>query len=447
MDTLTKQIEINEAFENIGKNVVLNGWVHRIRRQGKKMIFIILRDGSGFVQVGIFGELAKKYNEPQSLCTECYIRIFGIIKEDSRAPYAGVEVQAETLDVIGQSNTDFDTCVQAEAGNQIALDLRHLFIRGENTSAILKIRAFLLKTLRRFYDDNGYYEVTPPSIVNNSCEGGSTLFRLNYFGEDAFLTQSSQLYLESAVPALGKVFCIHPSFRAEKSKTKRHLAEYTHIEMESHNMSLEKLIEHLRQLFHYLFQQIENHIEIFTLVKKLNPNYMGLFYDDFIVLPYYKAIQLCVELGIMFVEDDCEPRQYQYGDDLTDKVERRLCEHLKKPVFITQFPASMKAFYMDPRETERGLETNSSDLLFPGVGEVVGGSMRNSNYQVLVQKAKEEGGSLDWYLDLRKYGPGQTGGYGIGLERIMLYILGGDPSEYSVKDCCLFPRYMGRFSP
>jgi asparaginyl-tRNA synthetase len=311
MDTNPVQVEIYHAAKNIGQTVVINGWVHRIRRQGKKMIFIILRDGSGFVQVGVFGELAKKYNEPQSLCTECYIRIVGMIKEDSRAPYAGVEVQAETLDVLGNSNTDFDTSVQAEAGNQIALDLRHLFIRGENTSAILKIRAFLLKTLRRYYDDNGYYEVTPPSIVNNSCEGGSTLFRLNYFGEDAFLTQSSQLYLESAVPALGKVFCIHPSFRAEKSKTKRHLAEYTHIEMESHNMSLEKLIEHFRQLFHYLFQQIDNNIEIFTLAKKLNPGYNGLFYDDFIVLPYFKAVELCVELGIMFIEDECEPRAYQ----------------------------------------------------------------------------------------------------------------------------------------
>jgi asparaginyl-tRNA synthetase len=447
MDATIIEIQICHAHENIGKNVVINGWVHRIRRQGKKMIFLILRDGSGFVQVGVFGELAKKYNEPQSLCTESYICIHGVIKEDSRAPYAGVEIQAEQLDVLGASNTDFDTCVQAEAGNQIALDLRHLFIRGENTSAILKIRAFLLKKIRRFYDDNGYYEVTPPSIVNNSCEGGSTLFRLNYFGEDAFLTQSSQLYLESAVPSLGKVFCIHPSFRAEKSKTTRHLAEYTHIEMEAHNMSLEKLIEHLRKLFDCLFKEIDADEEILKLAKKLNPGYKGLFYDDFIILPYYKAVELCGQLGIMFSEDDSEPRPYQYGDDLTDKVERRLCEQLGKPVFITQFPASMKAFYMDPRETERGLETNSSDLLFPGVGEVVGGSMRNSNYQVLVEKAKEEGGSLDWYLDLRKYGAGQTGGYGIGLERIMLYILGGDPSEYSVKDCCLFPRYMGRVSP
>lgn len=441
------ETEINKIRSKIGGDAIIQGWVHRIRRQGKKMIFIILRDGSGFVQVGVFGDLAKRYGEPQSLSMESYIRVFGRVKEDSRAPYAGVEIEANELDVLGASNTDFETSVQAEAGNQVAFDLRHLFIRGENTSAIFKIRAFILKTLRRFYDENDYYEVTPPSIVNNSCEGGSTLFKLNYFGEDAFLTQSSQLYLESAVPALGKVFCIHPSFRAEKSKTKRHLAEYTHIEMEAHNMSLEKLIEHLRKLFHYVFSTIDADDEILKLAKKLNPFYKGLYYDDFMVLPYYRAVELCGELEILFQEDDSEPRPYRYGDDLTDKVERRICEHLDKPVFITQFPAAMKAFYMDPRETERGLETNSSDLLFPGVGEVVGGSMRNSNYQVLVEKAKEEGGSLDWYLDLRKYGAGQTGGYGIGLERILLYILGGDSSEYSVKDCCLYPRYMGRVSP
>jgi len=441
------ETEIGKIRDKINQDVVIHGWVHRIRRQGKKMIFLILRDGSGFVQVGVFGELAKTFNEPQSLCLECYIKIRGLVKEDSRAPYAGVEVEAREIIVLGPSNTDFESSVQADAGNQIVFDLRHLFIRGENTSAIFKIRAFILKTIRKFYDENGFYEITPPSIVNNSCEGGSTLFKLNYFGEDAFLTQSSQLYLESAVPALGKVFCIHPSFRAEKSKTKRHLAEYTHIEMEAHNLSLEKIIEHLKLLFDYVFNAIDQNDEILKWAKKLNPTYRGLYYNDFMILPYYKAVELCNELGILFQEDDSEPRLYQYGDDLTDKVERRLCDHLGKPVFITQFPASMKAFYMDPRETDRGLETNSSDLLFPGVGEVVGGSMRNSNYEQLVEKAKDEGGSLDWYLDLRKYGAGQTGGYGIGLERIMLYMLGGDPSEYSVKDCCLYPRYMGRVSP
>lgn len=441
-------MEIVKLKTAIGGDSVICGWVHRIRRQGKKMIFLILRDGSGFVQVGIFGELAKQFAEPQSLCLETFVKIEGTVKADQRAPYNGIEVEALKLEVIGASSTDFECRVQVDAGNQIALDLRHLFIRGENTAAILKIRAFILKTLRAYYDENGFFEITPPSIVCNSCEGGSTLFRLNYFGDEAFLTQSSQLYLESAVPALGRVFCIHPSFRAEKSKTKRHLAEYTHIEMEAHSMTLESLIEHLRQLFHSLFKNIEENKDISEYIKKLNPAYRGLFYDDFMVLPYFKAIELCKELGLQFQDDaDTPPRDYQYGDDLTDKIERRICEHLGRPVFITQFPSAMKAFYMDPRSTERGLETNSSDLLFPGVGEVVGGSMRNSNYELLVEKAKEEGGGLDWYLDLRKYGPGQTGGYGIGLERILLYILGGDPSDYSVKDCCLYPRYMGRVTP
>ncbi|NCX96879.1 MAG: hypothetical protein EBX41_10850, partial [Chitinophagia bacterium] len=348
------------------------------------------------------------------------------------------------------SNTDYEQGVQADAGNQVVFDNRHLFLRGENTSAIFKIRAFVLKTIRAFYDAHGYYEMTPPSIVNNACEGGSTLFKINYFGEDAYLTQSSQLYLESIVPAFGKVFCIHPSFRAEKSRTKRHLAEYTHIEMEAHNMNLDKLIEHLRQLFHAVFLAIENNGEILGFVRRLNPGYRALSYSDFLVLPYYQAIERCNQLGLLFTEDDGSTRPYQYGDDLTDKVERNLCEHLGNPVFITQFPASMKAFYMEPRNTERGLETNSCDLLFPTVGEVVGGSMRNSDYNDLIEKVKREGIPLEnykWYLDLRKYGAGQTGGYGIGLERILLYILGGDPSEYSVKDCCLYPRYMGRVCP
>jgi asparaginyl-tRNA synthetase len=340
-----------------------------------------------------------------------------------------------------------------DANPQLAYDNRHLFLRGENTSSIFKIRSFLIKTIRNYYDQEDFTEVTPPSMVNNACEGGSTLFKLNYFGEDAYLTQSSQLYLESAVPAFGQVFCIHPSFRAERSRTRRHLAEYTHIEMEAHNMSLEKLIYHLSGLFDFAFRAIDSNEAIKTLITKLNPNYRALYRDDFTVLPYYKAAELCNELGIQFQDTDVEgsePREYRYGDDLTDKVERQLCEHLKKPVFITQFPAEMKAFYMEPRHTERGDETNSCDLLFPGVGEVVGGSMRNADYEDLLEKTKKEGIPVEnyrWYLDLRKYGSGHTGGYGIGLERILLYILGGDASEYSVKDCCLYPRYMGRISP
>ena len=439
---------ISQIPSKIGENVTIHGWIHRIRRQGKKMIFIILRDGTGFVQVGVFGELAKQYIE--KLCIECYVKITGLVKEDSRAPYAGVELEAKILELIGPSNTDYELSVQVDAGNQIIFDNRHLFLRGENTSAIFKIRAFVIKTIRKFYDVNGFYEVTPPSIVNNACEGGSTLFKLNYFGDDAYLTQSSQLYLESVVPAFGRVYCIHPSFRAEKSRTKRHLAEYTHIEMEAHNMNLEKIIEHLRELFHLIFIEIENNKEILGLVQRLNPNYRGLNRDDFQVLPYYKAIEKCNELELLFTEDDGSTRPYIYGDDLTDKVERRLCEHLGNPVFITQFPAEMKAFYMEPLESDRGLETNSCDLLFPTVGEVVGGSMRNGNYEELLGKINKEGIPIEnykWYLDLRKYGAGKTGGYGIGLERILLYILGGDPSEYSVKDCCLYPRYMGRVSP
>ena len=441
-------MDIKRVAENISKDVTIHGWVHRIRRQGKKMIFMILRDGTGFVQVGVFGELAKQYTD--KLCLECYLSITGLVKEDSRAPYAGVEIEVKELKLLGASNTDYEINVHVEAGNQIVFDNRHLFLRGENTSAIFKIRAFVLKTIRQFYDNYGYYEVTPPSIVNNACEGGSTLFKLNYFGEDAYLTQSSQLYLESVVPAFGRVFCIHPSFRAEKSKTKRHLAEYTHIEMEAHNMNLERLIQHLMDLFHHVFQRIDTTPDILELCKRLNPAFKSLKSDDFLVLPYYSAIQLCNQLQIDFTEEDGSTRPYQYGDDLTDKVERCICEHLAKPVFITRFPASMKAFYMEPVDTERGIETNSCDLLFPTVGEVVGGSMRNPSYNDLLEKVKGEGIPLEnykWYLDLRKYGAGQTGGYGIGLERILLYILGGDSSDYSVKDCCLYPRYFGRVAP
>jgi asparaginyl-tRNA synthetase len=445
------EIDIANVSKYVSGCVVLNGWIHRIRRQGKKMAFIILRDGTGYIQVGLFGSILTDNNE--LLNQEAYIRVMGKVKADARAP-GGYEVECEELTIRGKSANDWENSAPIDANQQLVFDNRHLYLRGENTGAIFRIRTFLIRTFREFYENHNYTEITPPSMVNNACEGGSTLFKLNYFGEDGYLTQSSQLYLESVVPAFGRVFCIHPSFRAERSRTRRHLSEYTHIEMESHNMSLPKLIDHLKKLFDFIFHKIDENPAIKELVLKLNAKYRPLFEDDFIILPYYKAIELCSELQLQFIDTDAaaddKGRPYQYGDDLTDKVERQICEHLGKPIFITQFPSHMKAFYMEPLETERGIETNSCDLLFPGVGEVVGGSMRNSDYSDLMEKINKEGIPVEnykWYLDLRKYGAGHTGGYGIGTERILLYILGGDASEYSVKDCCLYPRYMGRMSP
>lgn len=436
---------INKLSDYINEQVEIRGWIHHIRRQGKKLIFVIVRDGSGFVQISIFGDLAIQITN--HICLETYILVKGLVKKDERAPYLGIEINAENITIIGVSNTDFATRVQEDVNTNLAMDLRHLFIRGDNTSSILKLRAFILHTLRNFYYENEYTEITPPSIVDNSCEGGSTLFKLKYFEDDACLTQSSQLYLESAVPALGKVYCIHPSFRAEKSKTKRHLAEYTHVEMEAPDMTLSLLITHLQTLFTYLFKSIDENETIKSMIMKLNHLYDGFkSVSNFEILPYYKAIELCNELNILFIDDDNDnkiERKYVYGDDLTDKVERLLCSHINKPIFITQFPAEMKAFYMKQIHTERGIETDSCDLLFPRVGEIVGGSIRSADYSYLQSKVT----NLQWYLDLRKYGYSNTGGYGIGLERIILYILGGDTSCYSVKDCCLYPRYMDHLKP
>jgi len=322
------------------------------------------------------------------------------------------------------------------------LDNRHLTIRGEVASSVLKVRAAVTRAFRRTYEEitPTCLEVTPPSMVQTQVEGGSTLFKFDYYGEDAYLTQSSQLYLETCLPSMGNVFCIAPSFRAEKSLTRRHLSEYTHIEAELDFITFDDLLSHLETVVFSVIEKTLADPKIKKMIMDLNPEFK-VPERPFMRMKYSDAIEWLVNRGIL--NEDGEP--HKFGDDIAEAAERKMTDEINKPIFLTHFPKEIKAFYMkvdgsDPRVTE------SVDVLMPGVGEIVGGSMRMSDYDELMQAYKNKGldaGPYYWYTDQRRYGTSEHGGYGLGLERFLAWMCG----QFTVRSCALYPRYMGRCTP
>jgi len=288
--------------------------------------------------------------------------------------------------------------------------------------------------------------VTPSTMVQTSCEGGSDLFAFDYFGEQAYLTQSSQLYLETALPAVGKVFCILPSFRAEQSRTRRHLAEYTHLEAELPWITFDDLMEAIESLLVDTIERLLALPEAAALLKEVNPEFKPLK-RPFRRMSYTEAVQFTRDHNITKVDDTGAPTDelYEHGEDLPENAERKILAILDEPIFLYRFPVPLKAFYMSKTKDDPTL-TESVDLLLPGVGEVVGGSMRIHDYDELMaayEREKLDAEPYYWYTDQRKYGGVPHGGFGLGLERFLKWML----NLHSVKEACLFPRYMGRCQP
>lgn len=436
------KIEIKQCKDFIGKRVKISGWVHNLRAQGN-MMFIELRDGTGFphlLQCVLTGNLCKSY-DAVTLNREATVTVYGTLSENEKARQSGgVELAADYWKLVGFSPSEVENVYNKDSNSDVLLDQRHLVLRESQNVYIMRMRSHVLQCFREHFFAKEFFEATPPCIVQTQVEGGSTLFKFDYFGEPAYLTQSSQLYLETMVPVLGKVFCIMPSFRAEKSRTRRHLSEYTHLEGELGFITFEDLLEVLEDMIVNTAERVLAKCP--EVLLQINPNFK-VPKRPFRRMPYSEAIKWLNDNGVY--KDEEKKEIWKFGDDIPEGPERHMTDTIGEPIFLCKFPTEMKPFYMHRCDDDASL-TESVDLLMPGVGEIIGGSMRSWDLNKVLEGFKREGINPEtyyWYNDLRKFGSCPHGGWGLGFERYLCWIL----NLHHIRDVCMYPRFTGRAQP
>ncbi|KKY39411.1 putative asparaginyl-trna synthetase [Diaporthe ampelina] len=442
-----KNVELGEGDKK-GTRVKVSGRIHRLRPQ-KQATFIELVDGYGHLQcILAAGPLTQTY-DALTFTQSTSLTLYGEMKkapETAKVP-DDRELHVDYYEVLGAAPTDLEALTNKVSATQDPwesdmLDNRHLVLRGDKASSVMKLRSEVDYAFRHLYKQLKIRQVSPPALVQTQVEGGSTLFGFNYYGEDSYLTQSSQLYLETVLPSMGNVYCIEKSFRAEKSLTRRHLSEYTHIEAELDFITFEDLLSHLEDMICGVVDMILADEELAGYVKQLNPGFQKPS-RPFLRMKYTDAIDWLNAQDPPILNEEGKP--HVFGDDIAEAAERKMTDTINKPILLTHFPVEIKAFYMkkDPNDLR---VTESVDVLMPNVGEIVGGSMRMEGYDELLQAFKKHGISPDpyyWYLDQRKYGTSPHGGYGLGLERFLAWLA----NQHTVRTCCMYPRFMGRCKP
>lgn len=421
----------------IGKYVSIKGWIHRIRKQ-KENTFLLIRDDRGDIIQCII-DSSKTLN----LTIESSIEIFGIVQKDPRAPEGGYELKANEINIFSISKNDYP--IGEYQSLDLLLDKRHLAIRTRRMTMVSKIRSSVLHFSRKWFTDNDWIEVTAPIIVKGSVEGGSTLFPIKYFDENAYLSQSAQLYLEAMIFSLGPVWSITPSFRAEKSRTVRHLTEFLHLEAEAPWVSLDDLLTFQEELVSYIIQNIlKKNKKEFDFLKR-NVSELEKISPPFDKITYEKAIDKLRNEGLTIVDRESS-RLIEYGDDLSIESERLLTLNSSKPLFVIGYPLKIKPFYVKEEPSKEGVGL-AADLLAPnGFGEITSGGIREDDLQKLEKRMVLEGlqkSNYEWYLDLRRYGSVPHGGFGLGIERLMRWIL----NLIDIKDTLPFPRTLRRIYP
>ncbi|WP_434731473.1 asparagine--tRNA ligase [Thermogladius sp. KZ2Tp1] len=431
---LFHQIGALLSDDMVGKRVCLRGWIYRRSVVGGKA-FVRVRDSTGVVQVvvdeAVLGEELVKTLKDIGL--EASVEACGTVTKQPRAP-TGYEVVADYFRVLGYSR---DFPIKGGEGVEYLLDNRHLVIRSPKYTAIWKIKHTILDAGREWFKKDGWWEVTPPILTASACEGGATLFPVQYFEKQAYLSQSAQLYLEVMIFSLEKVWSLTPSFRAEQSRTRRHLAEYWHLEAEAAWYDMNDMMRVVESLVSHIVNRVleERRRELDALGRNVD------FLKTAVETPYPRvkydeAIEILQKKGV----------DIKWGSDLGADEERLLTQEFDRPFFVTHFPKEVKSFYMklDPEDPRVVL---GFDLLAPeGYGEVVGGSQREDDYDKLLQRIVENGYNVDdykWYLDLRKYGSVVHSGFGLGIERLLMWIAGLE----HIRDAMPFPRFRGRIYP
>ena len=418
---------------NEGDVVNLRGWVYRLRWLGGK-VFIVIRDHSGIIQCVVDKEMVERFEkEISELGIEASITISGTVRFDKRAP-GGKEVKVTELRVVGISN---NFPIKGGEGIDYLLDNRHLWIRSRRLTSIFKIKHTLLKGLREYFNRNGWWEVTPPILTMSAVEGGATLFPVDFFGKKAYLSQSAQFYLETLIFSLEKVWSITTSFRAERSRTRRHLYEYTHLEAEAAWMDMKDMMNVVEEMVKAGVKKVlDERLDELEYVKRDTSRLEQVLSNKFNVITYDEAVELLKKKGV----------EIEWGEDFGADEERTLTEQFDIPIFVTMFPKKIKSFYMKVSEDNPQL-VYGFDLLAPeGYGEIVGGSVREDNYDILLDRIKEEKlnpKDYEWYLDLRKYGSVPHSGFGLGIERMLMWIGGLD----HIRDATPYPRFRDRLYP
>lgn len=429
-----KFTDISEILRGKEGEVSIRGWLHHKRSSGG-IIFLLIRDGSGIIQCTLRKDkVGKSFEEIEKLPVESVIKLSGISRKDQRAP-GGYEISVEEIKVLQKAEEEFPIAKKYH-GPEFLLDQRHLWLRGEKMQAVLKIRAKFLQLARQWFEGHGYTEFQSPIFTAAACEGGATLFPVKYFDREVYLTQSWQLYAEAAIASLGKIYTIAPSFRAEKSRTRRHLTEYWHLEAEMPFCDFEELMKVIEELITFICHKLTR--EMPEELKKFGRSQKDLLKikPPFPRITYKKAVEMLQKDGM----------DIKFGDDLTWITEKKLTMKFDVPFFVTHFPKGLKAFYhkADPKDPK---VTLSVDMLAPeGYGELIGAGQRIHELDELLKRIKEEKLNLkdyQWYIDLRKYGSIPHSGFGLGVERTVMWIL----KLKHIRDAIAFPRLINRVYP
>lgn len=411
-------------------NVRLRGWVHRLRRS-KNVTFIVLRDPTGLIQCTVKRD-SPTFDASEDITLESCVSLTGTPREDQRAP-GGYEVAVAGIETIGLAKP---FPISEDQSTPLILDNSHLWVRSREMTNVLKVNDAINHGLADFFRTNRFCKVDPPILITASVEGGSTLFKLDYFGKEAFLTQSSQLYLETFMASLEKVYCSTPSFRAEKSRTRRHLTEFVHLEAEEAFCDLQGTMETQENMIAH----VAHHVAA-TAARELrelgrDPSNLDGIQTPFEKITYEKAVSMVQSRGI----------EMEYGDDFGVEMERALVEEFEQPFFVHHFASKAKAFYHRPDPNDPGIVL-CADMLAPeGNGEVIGGGERIHDLEVLNSRISQAGldpDAYEWYADLRRYGTCPHAGFGLGVARLVKWFCKLEHIRQSVP----FPRTINRIYP
>ncbi len=431
---MTKFISIQEAIDKGRGRVAVRGWIYR-ERGSNEFKFLVLRDSTNLVQCVLKKEkFSRQWEDIDKLQIESSVEIEGTIRKDRRAP-TGYEISVDKIKIVGLSD---EFPIQKDLNEELLGDRRHLWLRSRKMTAIMKIRSTVIGALHEYFRSKGFYEFQSPIIIPGGAEEGPTMFEVDYFGKKMYLAQTWQLYAEAAMYGLEKIYCIAPSFRAEKSKTSRHLTEYWHTEMEVAWADLGELMDYAEEMTKHVIKRVleRNKKELEFLerdIKKLEPSLKKRFPR----LTYDRVLEILKQKKKMKVG---------WGKDLRTIEEEKLMELYDTPVFVHHYPKETMAFYK-PREPKNPKTARCFDMLAPEAnGELIGGSERDTNIGELKKSLKSKGEKLEdysYYFDIHSYGAVPHGGYGLGTERLVKWICGLD----TIKDAIAFPRTMNRTNP